>query len=30
MNWRPAERNGKTLPMRFLLRYNFKKAEQDK
>ncbi len=26
MNWRPAERNGKTLPMRFLLRYNFKKA----
>ena len=25
MNWRPAERNGKTLPMRFLLRYNFKK-----
>ena len=27
MNWRPAERNGKTLPMRFLLRYNFKKAD---
>ncbi len=25
MNWRPAERNGKPLPMRFLLRYNFKK-----
>ena len=25
MNWRPAERDGKTLPMRFLLRYNFKK-----
>src|SRR5690606_29886969 len=24
MNWRPAERNGKTLPMRVLLRYNFK------
>ncbi|MFN0280127.1 MAG: TonB family protein [Pyrinomonadaceae bacterium] len=27
MNWRPAERNGKPLPMRFLLRYNFKKIE---
>jgi TonB family protein len=27
MNWRPAERNGRTLPMRFLLRYNFKKAD---
>ena len=27
MNWRPAERDGKTLPMRFLLRYNFKKIE---
>ena len=26
MNWRPAERNGKTLPMRILLRYNFKKS----
>lgn len=26
MNWRPAERNGKPLPMRFLLRYNFKKV----
>ena len=25
MKWRPAERNGKPLPMRFLLRYNFKK-----
>lgn len=25
MNWRPAERNGKTLPMRILLRYNFRK-----
>ena len=24
MNWRPADRNGKTLPMRVLLRYNFK------
>lgn len=29
MNWRPAERNGKTLPIRFLLRYNFKKVEKD-
>jgi len=29
MNWRPAERNGKPLPMRFLLRYNFKKLEKD-
>ena len=27
MNWRPAERNGKTLPMRILLRYNFKDIE---
>jgi len=27
MNWRPAERNRKTLPMRVLLRYNFKKTE---
>lgn len=26
MNWRPAERNGKTLPMRILLRYNFRKV----
>ena len=25
MQWRPADRNGKTLPMRVLLRYNFKK-----
>jgi len=24
MNWRPAEMNGKHLPMRILLRYNFK------
>ncbi len=24
MQWRPADRNGKTLPMRVLLRYNFK------
>ncbi len=29
MNWRPAERNGKTLPMRVLLRYNFKKIESE-
>jgi TonB family protein len=29
MNWRPAERNGKTLPMRILLRYNFVKVEKD-
>lgn len=29
MNWRPAERNGKTLPMRVLLRYNFKKIEKE-
>ncbi|MBK8466159.1 MAG: energy transducer TonB [Chloracidobacterium sp.] len=29
MNWRPAERNGKPLPMRFLLRYNFKKTDKD-
>jgi TonB family protein len=30
MNWRPAERNGKSLPMRFLLRYNFRKVEKEK
>ena len=29
MNWRPAERNGKSLSMRFLLRYNFKKIEKE-
>lgn len=29
MNWRPAERNGKTLPMRILLRYNFKNIEDE-
>ena len=29
MNWRPAERNGKTLPMRVLLRYNFTKIEKE-
>jgi TonB family protein len=27
MNWRPAMRNGKSLPMRVLLRYNFRKVE---
>ena len=27
MQWRAADRNGKTLPMRVLLRYNFKKVE---
>lgn len=29
MNWRPAERNGKPLPLRVLLRYNFKKADKE-
>ena len=29
MNWRPAERNGKPLPARFLLRYNFRKIDKD-
>lgn len=29
MNWRPAERSGKALPMRFLLRYNFKKVDKE-
>lgn len=29
MNWRPAMRNGKPLPMRILLRYNFTKIEKD-
>jgi len=29
MNWRPAEREGKPLPMRILLRYNFVKVEKD-
>ncbi len=28
MNWRPAMRDGKPLPMRVLLRYNFKKVEK--
>lgn len=29
MNWRPAERAGKPLPLRVLLRYNFKKIEKE-
>lgn len=29
MNWKPADRNGKSLPMRVLLRYNFKKIEEE-
>ncbi len=29
MNWRAAARDGKTLPMRVLLRYNFKKIEKE-
>lgn len=29
MNWRPAERNGKALPMRVLLRYNFTKIGKE-
>lgn len=29
MNWRPAMRNGKALPMRVLLRYNFTKVDKD-
>jgi TonB family protein len=29
MNWRPAERAGKPLPLRVLLRYNFKKVEKE-
>lgn len=29
MIWRPAERGGKPLPMRILLRYNFVKVEKD-
>ncbi len=28
MNWRPAERNGKPLAMKFLVRYNFKKIDK--
>lgn len=27
MNWKPADRDGKSLPMRVLLRYNFKKIQ---
>jgi hypothetical protein len=29
MNWRPATRGGKALPIRVLLRYNFKKIEKE-
>lgn len=29
MNWRPAMRGGRPLPMRVLLRYNFKKVEKE-
>jgi len=29
MNWRPAMRNGKPLPMRVLLRYNFTKVDKE-
>jgi len=29
MTWKPADRDGKTLPMRVLLRYNFKKIEEN-
>lgn len=29
MNWRPATRDGKPLPVRVLLRYNFKKIEKE-
>lgn len=29
MNWRGAERKGKFIPMRVLLRYNFKKIEKE-
>ena len=29
MNWRPATRNGKALPVRVLLRYNFKKLDKE-
>ncbi len=29
MNWRPAERNRRFEPSRFLLRYNFKKIEKE-
>jgi hypothetical protein len=29
MTWRPADRNGKTMPMRVLLRYNFRNIETE-
>ena len=29
MNWKAADRNGKSLPMRVLIRYNFKKIEPE-
>lgn len=29
MNWRPATRSGKPLPIRVLLRYNFKKIDKE-
>lgn len=29
MNWMPAARGGKTLPVRFLLRYNFRKLPKE-
>ncbi|MEO8042966.1 MAG: energy transducer TonB, partial [Acidobacteriota bacterium] len=29
MNWRPAMRGGKPLPMRVLLRYNFTKVDKE-
>jgi len=29
MQWRPADRKGKTLPMRILLRYNFRDLKDD-
>lgn len=29
MNWRPAERDGRSVPIRILLRYNFRKVTED-
>lgn len=29
MNWRPAERDGKPVAMKFLVRYNFKKPDKE-
>ena len=29
MNWRPAERAGRSIPMRFMLRYNFKRLDKE-